>query len=115
MATDCLFCKIIAGQIPSKKVYEDAQVYAFEDIHPQAPTHVLVLPRRHIPTTSDIKAEDETLVGHLTTVAAKIAKDRGHADSGFRMVFNTNRDAGQSVFHIHLHLLGGRPMEWPPG
>jgi histidine triad (HIT) family protein len=113
--SDCLFCKIMAGEIPSEKVYEDDDVYAFNDINPQAPTHVLIIPRKHIATTNDLKTEDEALVGKLFTVAAKIAKERGIDQSGYRSVFNCNSDAGQMVFHVHLHLLGGRPMSWPPG
>ena len=112
---DCLFCGIVEGKIPAKKVYEDAQAVAFEDINPQAPTHLLVIPRRHVATLNDLAPEDEGLVGHLVAVASKLAKERGHAEHGYRTVLNCNRDAGQTVFHIHLHLLGGRPMEWPPG
>ena len=115
MSADCLFCKIRDGQIPSKQVYADDQCIAFRDINPQAATHVLVVPRKHIATLNDMTAEDEPLVGHLLTVAAKIARDEGHADTGYRTVFNVNRGAGQTVFHIHLHVLGGRPLGWPPG
>lgn len=113
--SDCIFCKIIERKIPSKVVHEDAETFAFEDINPQAPTHVLVIPRRHVPTVSDLGPADDELVGKLHRVAAKIAKDRGVAQGGYRIVLNTNRDAGQTVFHVHLHLLGGRPMQWPPG
>jgi histidine triad (HIT) family protein len=112
---DCLFCKIVAKQIPAKIVHEDADTVAFQDINPQAPTHLLVVPRKHVPTMSDLAAEDEALVGKLFRVAAKLAADRGHADAGFRVVMNQNKDAGQTVFHIHLHILGGRHMRWPPG
>lgn len=112
---DCLFCKIIAGEIPSTKVYEDALCYAFDDINPQAPVHVQIIPRKHIATINELAAEDEPMVGHLVTVAAKIAKERGVAESGYRTLFNCNRSAGQSVFHIHLHLIGGRSLGWPPG
>jgi histidine triad (HIT) family protein len=112
---DCLFCKIRDGQIPSKKVYEDDHCFAFRDINPQAPTHVLIVPRRHIATLNDLGGADEELVGHLFVAAAKIARDEGHADAGWRAVFNVNRDAGQTVFHIHLHVIGGRPLGWPPG
>jgi histidine triad (HIT) family protein len=115
MPTDCLFCKIRDGQIPSKRVFEDDLAFAIEDITPQAPTHVLVIPRRHIATINDFASGDEALIGHLVAVATKIAKDRGHAEAGFRTVFNCNREAGQTVFHVHLHLLGGRSFRWPPG
>lgn len=113
--TDCLFCKIVAGQIPAKVVHQDELCVGFEDIRPQAPTHVLFIPRKHIPTVNDITADDRELVGHLFTAAAKLAKERGHADDGYRVVMNTNTHAGQTVFHIHLHLLGGRHFGWPPG
>ena len=115
MSKDCPFCKIIAKEIPSKTVYEDEQAVAFEDINPQAPTHILVLPRRHVASLNEITAEDAALVGHLHIVAAKIARERGIAESGYRTVVNNGRGAGQSVFHLHLHLLGGRGMRWPPG
>ena len=115
MSTDCLFCRIAAGEIAAKIVHEDERALAFEDINPQAPTHVLVIPRRHIATLNDLEGEDEGLVGHLITVARNIARERGHADAGYRMVLNCNAAAGQTVFHIHLHLLGGRAMGWPPG
>ncbi|MGH9787098.1 MAG: histidine triad nucleotide-binding protein, partial [Candidatus Acidiferrales bacterium] len=122
MPTDCLFCRIIAKEIPSKTVYEDDQAVAFEDINPQAPTHILVVPRQHIPGLNELAAADAPLapqlvglVGHLHLVAAKLARERGIADSGYRTVLNTGRGAGQSVFHLHLHLLGGRGMRWPPG
>jgi histidine triad (HIT) family protein len=112
---DCLFCKIASGQIPASLVYEDDRLLAFTDIHPQAPTHVLVIPRRHIASLNELGPDDDPLVGEMVRRAATIAKERGLAIGGFRTVFNTNRDAGQTVFHIHLHLLGGRPMAWPPG
>ena len=112
---ECLFCKIRDGQIPAKIIYQDDLCLAFEDIRPQAPTHCLVIPKKHIPTVNDIAIEDRELVGHLFVAAGKIARERGHADNGYRVVMNTNREAGQTVFHIHLHLLGGRPLEWPPG
>jgi histidine triad (HIT) family protein len=113
--TDCLFCKIIAGQIPATIVHSSDRIVAVKDINPQAPTHVLVLPRRHIATLNDLAAGDDALVGELVRTAAAIAKKNGHADAGYRTVFNCNADAGQTVFHIHLHLLGGRTMAWPPG
>lgn len=115
MATDCLFCRIEAGDIPATFVYEDDRAFAIEDINPQAPTHVLVVPRRHIATLNDLTAEDEGLVGHLVTVARDVARQRGIASAGYRTVFNCNAGAGQTVFHIHLHVLGGRPLAWPPG
>jgi histidine triad (HIT) family protein len=111
----CLFCSIINHEINASIVYEDDLVVAFNDINPQAPTHVLIVPRRHIASLSDLTADDNELVGELVRRAAAIAKDRGIAADGFRTVFNTNREAGQTVFHIHLHLLGGRTMHWPPG
>ena len=111
----CLFCKIIAGEIPASKVFEDDQMIAFNDINPQAPTHVLIVPKRHIETLTDLTDGDDEVVGALVRRAAAIASERGFAASGYRTVFNTNRDAGQTVFHIHLHLLGGRAMTWPPG
>jgi histidine triad (HIT) family protein len=112
---DCLFCKIIRREIPATLVYEDDRVLAFNDINPQAPTHVLVVPKRHVATLNEIGTEDDNLVGELVRRAAAIAKKRGLSAGGYRTVFNTNRDAGQTVFHIHLHLLGGRAMTWPPG
>jgi len=113
--TDCLFCKIIAGQIPGTVVHSTDRIVALKDINPQAPTHVLVLPRRHIATLNDLTQDDDGLVGELVRTAAAIAKQNGHAAAGYRTVFNCNADAGQTVFHIHLHLLGGRKMDWPPG
>lgn len=113
--SNCLFCKIIAKEIPASIVYEDDHVLAFNDINPQAPTHVLIVPKRHIATLNDLTAGEDQIVGELTRRAAAIAKDRGHDAAGYRTVFNTNRDAGQTVFHIHLHLLAGRSLHWPPG
>jgi len=112
---DCIFCKVASGTIPSKKVFEDEQVVAFEDIMPQAPTHILIVSRKHIPTLNDVTAPDQDLLGAMVMTAIHIAKDRQLSSSGYRLVWNTNRGAGQSVFHIHLHLLGGRAMAWPPG
>ena len=112
---DCLFCKIIKREIPGSIVYEDDRVLAFNDINPQAPTHVLIVPKRHIETLNDLQPGDDQIVGELVRRAAAIANERGHSADGFRTVFNTNRAAGQTVWHIHLHLLGGRTMAWPPG
>jgi histidine triad (HIT) family protein len=112
---DCLFCKLRDGQIPSKMVHDDEQCFAFRDINPQAPTHVLVVPKKHIATLNDLGPGDEALTGHLLAVAAQIARAEGHAETGWRALFNVNRGAGQTVFHIHLHVLGGRPLGWPPG
>ena len=111
----CLFCRIVAGEIPAAIVYQDERVVAFKDINPQAPGHVLVVPRRHIASLNDLKAPDDQLVGELIRRGAALAADMGFADRGYRAVFNTNADAGQTVFHIHLHLLGGRRLAWPPG
>jgi len=111
----CLFCRIIAGERPARIVYEDERMVAIEDINPQAPMHVLVIPRRHIATLNDLTEADAGLAGAMVVRAAAIARDRGYADRGYRALFNCNREAGQSVFHIHLHLLGGRRLGWPPG
>jgi histidine triad (HIT) family protein len=113
--TDCIFCKISSKRIPAKIIYEDEHALAFEDINPQAPVHVLVITKKHFSTTLELKENDNDLVGHLFQIANKIAQERRIAQRGFRLVMNTNPEAGQSVFHIHLHLLGGRPMHWPPG
>jgi histidine triad (HIT) family protein len=115
MSSDCLFCRIVRGEIPASKVYEDDQIIAFEDINPGAPTHILVIPREHIATLNDLEIQHDPLIGRITRVAAAIARERGIAESGFRTVFNCNRDGGQSVYHIHQHLLGGRRLSWPPG
>ena len=111
----CLFCKIVAGEMRSRKLYEDDELFAFEDINPQAPLHALVIPRRHIATLNDLKASEDALVGSMVRRAAAIAHERGFDESGYRTVLNCNSHAGQSVFHIHLHVLGGRAMTWPPG
>ncbi len=111
----CLFCKIIAGTIPAKTVYEDDRCIAIRDINPQAPTHVLVIPRTHVATINDLEEQHEALAGHLLRVGAKVARDEVIDQRGYRLVFNTNGDAGQTVFHIHLHVVGGRPLGWPPG
>jgi histidine triad (HIT) family protein len=113
--SSCLFCKIINREIPGSIVYEDDQVLAFNDINPQAPTHVLLVPKRHIASLDELAPQDDPIVGELVRRAAAIARSTGIAASGYRTVFNTNRDAGQTVFHIHLHLLGGRSLGWPPG
>lgn len=111
----CLFCDIIARERPASIVYEDEQIVAINDIRPQAPMHVLIIPRRHVATLNDLTDGDAALVGTMIQRAAAIARDRGYADRGYRTLFNCNREAGQSVFHIHLHLLGGRQLGWPPG
>ena len=115
MASDCLFCRIARREIPASVVYEDDRVLAFNDINPQGPTHVLVIPKQHIATLNDLSPEHDAIVGELVRRAATIARDRGIDSGGFRVVLNTNRDAGQTVFHIHLHLIGGRSLAWPPG
>ncbi len=112
---DCLFCKIVAGEIPATPVYQDDEVFAFRDIHPQAPTHILIIPKRHIASVNDLDAADAALVGKLFLTGKRLAAELGIAESGYRLVMNTNADAGQTVFHIHLHLLGGRTLGWPPG
>lgn len=112
---DCLFCKIIAGEIPGTILYQDDHLVALKDINPQAPTHALIVPRRHIATLNDLTPEDDALVGEMTRRAAAMAREYGFAERGYRAVFNTNADAGQTVFHIHMHLLGGRRFGWPPG
>ncbi len=111
----CLFCKIIEKKIPAKIVYEDEETFAFEDINPQAPVHILVVPKKHISTPLELDPKDNALIGRLFQTANKLAKDRGIAGRGFRLVMNCNSEAGQSIYHIHLHLLGGRAMHWPPG
>lgn len=112
---DCIFCKIVKGEIPAKIAYQDDKVLVFDDINPKAPHHKLIIPIKHISTTNDIGIEDEALIGHMVTTAAKIAKDLGIAEDGYRIVMNCNAHGGQVVFHIHMHLLGGRSLQWPPG
>ena len=112
---DCPFCRIASGGSPSRKVYADDDIFAFEDINPQSPVHLLVIPRRHVATLNDLRAGDDALVGRLVRVAAQLAADRGIASGGYRLVLNCNADAGQSVWHLHVHLLGGRTLKWPPG
>lgn len=111
----CMFCEILERKRPAKIIYEDENCIAFEDINPQAPVHTLVIPRKHISTSLDIQEEENGLVGHLFQVANKIAKEKGIAERGFRLVINCNPESGQTVFHVHLHILGGRFMHWPPG
>jgi len=113
--SDCLFCKFVSGEIQPEVVYDDQDVLAFRDVNPQAPTHVLVIPKRHISTLNDLEAGDAELIGKLYLAAQKVAHDEGIAEPGYRTLINCNAEAGQSVFHIHLHLLGGRRMHWPPG
>jgi len=112
---ECLFCKIAEKEIPSSIVYEDERIVAFNDINPQAPVHVIIIPRKHIEKISDITVDDVDIIGRLVFVAKDIAKEKGISEPGYRLVFNCNKDAGQAVFHIHLHLLGGRKFSWPPG
>ena len=112
---DCLFCKIIAGEIPAELVHQDEHCIVIRDVNPQAPTHVLVIPREHMESLDEAAVRDEAQLGHLLRVAARVANNEGHGDSGYRTVINTGAGAGQSVFHLHVHVLGGRPMLWPPG
>ncbi len=114
-SADCLFCKILAGDIPADVIFESDNALAFRDINPQAPTHVLIIPREHIATINELDAGDEAVVGNLFLVAKQIAKQEGIANDGYRVTMNCNAAAGQTVFHVHLHLLGGRQMGWPPG
>lgn len=113
--TDCLFCRIAAGQIPATIVYQDELLVVFRDINPQAPTHVLLIPRKHLPSLLDISPGDDAIIGHLVRMSAQIAENEGIAAGGYRLVANCGREAGQSVDHIHFHLLGGRQLQWPPG
>ena len=115
MEDSCIFCKIVSGDMEAAVVYQDDRVIAFEDIRPQAPHHVLIIPREHIDSLNDISKGDEPLVGHLVRIAAHVADQRGIADSGFRVIINSGPDAGQSVPHVHAHMLGGRSLAWPPG
>jgi histidine triad (HIT) family protein len=111
---DCLFCRIVAGEIPARKVYEDEHTFAFEDIDPKAPTHILVVPKKHIRGLKEASSEDADIVGRCHLTAAHVAQERG-IENGYRTVLNVGPGAGQSVFHLHVHLLGGRDMKWPPG
>jgi histidine triad (HIT) family protein len=113
--SDCLFCRIVRKEIPASVIYEDDDVLVFNDINPQAPLHALVVPKRHVATLNDLSSGDDGLVGQMVRRAAAIAREKGYADRGFRTVFNTNAEAGQTVFHIHLHVLAGRGLTWPPG
>lgn len=115
MENNCLFCRIIAGEIPAEIVYSDERSIALRDINPQAPTHVLVIPREHMESLDEATQKDEALLGHLLRVAARVANELGHSESGYRTVINTGAGAGQSVFHLHVHVLGGRALTWPPG
>lgn len=112
---NCIFCKIVAGEIPSTRVYEDDKCIAFDDLHPQAPTHVLIIPREHLESLDKAPASQADLLGHLLIVAADIARAEGFAENGYRVVLNTNQDGGQTVFHLHVHLLAGRVFIFPPG
>ncbi len=113
--SDCLFCKIIAGEIPSEKVYQDDLVTAFRDINPVAPTHILIIPNKHIATINDLTPEDESLVGHLFLTARSLAKEEGIDESGYRLIINVGPDGGQEIYHLHLHLIGGQKMRHPMG
>ena len=111
---DCLFCRIVAGEIPARKVYEDEHTFAFEDIDPKAPTHILIVPKKHIRGLKEVSSEDAEIVGRCHLTAAQVARERG-IENGYRTVLNVGPGAGQSVFHLHVHLLGGRDLKWPPG
>jgi len=112
---DCLFCKIVNHEIPAQAVYEDDDIFAFEDINPQAPVHILIIPKEHFASLNDVPEEKKDILGRLLIQAKRIARDKGLGDRGYRIVLNTEKDSGQEVFHIHFHLLGGRRMTWPPG
>jgi histidine triad (HIT) family protein len=111
----CIFCRIVEGSIPAKLVYQDEHALAFDDINPQAPVHALVIPKRHVPSVQDLGEADRVLLGHLLLTCSRIAKEKGLSETGFRVVANTGRDGGQTVFHLHFHVMGGRHMGWPPG
>lgn len=112
---DCIFCKIAAGEIPARIAFENERLVAFHDLFPQAPTHLLIIPKQHYATLNDVPASDSALLGEMVSTAAQLARELGVADSGYRVVMNCNQDGGQSVYHIHLHLLAGRQLGWPPG
>lgn len=111
----CIFCEIVQGKLPAKIIYQDKDVIAFDDVHPKAPQHKLIIPRQHFSTLNDLQVQDEQLLGHMIYVAKTLAHDVGIAESGYRLLLNCNADGGQIVFHLHLHLIGGRPLNWPPG
>lgn len=111
----CPFCNIIQGKIPAKKIYEDEKIFAFEDINPQAPVHILVVPKKHITSLNELSDEDNSLIGYLLLICSRIACEKGLAEHGYRIVTNCGAEAGQSIFHLHFHLLGGRRFRWPPG
>jgi histidine triad (HIT) family protein len=115
MSGECIFCKMASKELSAELVHEDDDVVAFRDINPQAPTHILVIPKKHITSLNDLGAQDDALMGHLVRTGEELAKKEGHGEKGYRLVFNCGEDAGYSVFHIHLHVLGGRAMSWPPG
>lgn len=115
MNMDCIFCKIIKGELPAKIIYEDKEIIAVNDIHPRAPIHQLIIPKEHIATLNDLTENKISLIGHMLLTAARLAADADIAKSGYRTVFNCNKDGGQEVYHLHLHLLGGRSLHWPPG
>lgn len=115
MSDSCIFCKIVSGEAKANIVYSDEQVTAFRDIHPVAPTHILLVPNKHIESVGTLEIEDEPLMGHIFTVARKLAKDEGITDGGFRMITNTGANGGQTVFHLHVHLIGGQRMKYPMG
>ena len=112
---ECLFCKIVEGKAPANIVYQDDKIIAFDDIYPKAPQHKLIIPRQHFSTLNDMAAADKGLLGHMVITAKNLAKENGIAESGYRVLMNCNADGGQIIFHVHLHLLGGRPLRWPPG
>lgn len=113
--SDCLFCKIVSGKTDTEIVYEDEKVVAFEDINPKAPVHLLIVPKKHIPTLNNLEMKDKDLIGHIYQVASALAEKKGIAQDGYRIVSNCNENGGQTVFHVHFHLLGGRQLQWPPG
>lgn len=113
--SSCIFCRIIEGSIPAKMVYQDEHTFAFDDVNPQAPVHTLVVPKRHVESVQNLGESDQTLMARLLLTCARVAKDKGLSERGFRLVLNTGRDGGQTVFHLHFHVMGGRHMTWPPG
>ena len=112
---DCLFCKIVAGEVPSKRIYENEEILVFHDVSPQAPFHALIIPKSHISTVNDFSEEQKSLAGNLFLTAKLVARDQGFSVDGYRLVLNTNKDGGQVIFHVHIHLLAGRQLSWPPG